>query len=371
MTFIHQRTDWPHFRWDDSALTSALAEVRHKQGLLLGRMRALGFDAQAEATLTSLTSEIVSSSAIEGEVLDTTEVRSSIAQRLGLDEPGLTPTTRAVDGVVEMMLDATRNSEEALTADRLFGWHSSLFPAGRSGMRKITVAAWRTAASGPMQVISGPIGRERVHFEAPPAEQIEHEMFRFLGWFNAAPEVDPVMKAAIAHFWFVTIHPFEDGNGRIARGIADMCLARADASSERFYSMSAQIQAERRTYYSQLESAQRGGLDITAWLRWFLDCLDRALVASEKSLTAVLRKASLWSLIDTDSVNARQRLVINRLLGDASGDFKGKLTTSKYAKLAKTSTDSALRDIRELIDRGILERNPGAGRSTSYRLRDE
>ncbi|HZJ10571.1 MAG TPA: Fic family protein, partial [Trueperaceae bacterium] len=337
--FIHQRADWPEFRWDDSALTGLLAEVRHRQGLLLGRMRGLGFESKSEATLTAMTNEIVASSAIEGESLDVLAVRSSIAQRLGLDGPGLPAASRGVDGVVELMVDATRNFTAPLTADRVFGWHSALFPSGRSGMRKITVGAWRTPEVGPMQVISGPIGRERVHYAAPAAELLEEEMSRFLQWFNSTPTVDPVLNTAIAHFWFVTIHPFEDGNGRIARAIADMGLARADGSSERFYSMSKQILAERKGYYLQLESAQRGSLDITAWLRWFLDCLYRALLAAEKELAAVLNKAELWRLINVAPVNERQRLVINRLLGD----FKAHLTTSNYAKLAKTSTDTALR----------------------------
>lgn len=262
------------------------------------------------------------------------------------------------------MLDATQNFSTALTFERLFGWHASLFPSGRSGMRRIVVGRWRTAAVGPMQVVSGPVGRERVHFEAPAADRLEREMNDFLEWFNAEPDLDPVLKAALAHFWFLTIHPFEDGNGRIARTIAAMALSRSDGSSERFYSMSKQIQSERREYYIQLESAQRGSLDITAWLRWFLDCLDRALLDAEGALAAVLKKAVLWKHINQVPINDRQRLVLGRLM---SG-FEGHLTTSKYAKLAKTSTDSALRDIRELVDRGILERNPGRGRSTSYRL---
>lgn len=364
MAFIHQLPDWPRFRWDDSALTTRLATVRHEQGWLLGRMQSLGFEVTSEATLSSITSEVVASSAIEGEVLDRGEVRSSIASRLGLDAGGLPKPSREVDGVVAMTLDATQRFSEPLTRERLFGWHASLFRSGRSGLRQIAIGAWRTPEVGPMQVVSGPIGRERVHFEAPEAGLLEAEMERFLAWFNSRPTTDPVLHAAIAHLWFVTIHPFEDGNGRIARAVADMGLARADRSAKRFYSMSAQIQVERGDYYRQLESTQRGSLDITAWLSWFLGCLERALVGAHAQFAAVLKRAALWDRLAGTGINDRQRLVIERLLGD----FQGHLTTSKYAKLAKTSTDTALRDIRELLDLGILAQNPGGGRSTSYRL---
>ena len=366
MTFIHERPEWPTFLWDADALSSALAAVRHKQGLLLGRMDALGFDLRAEASLTVLTSDVVKSSAIEGESLNPDEVRSSLARRLGLDVAGLPKAGRDVECVVEMMLDATQRFQEPLSDERLFGWHASLFPTGRSGMRSIAVGAWRPKEAGVMQVVSGPIGREKVHYEAPGAELLTDEMSEFLKWFNAQPSVDPVLKAAIAHFWFVTIHPFEDGNGRIARAIADMALARADGTKERFYSMSSQIEAERKEYYLRLESAQRGGLDITLWLEWFLGCLDRAIDGAQETLSAVLRKAKVWQQINLDPVNERQRSIINKMLNG----FKGHLTTSKYAKLAKCSTDTALRDIRELVERGILIQNPGGGRSTSYRLAD-
>lgn len=366
MKYIHDRPEWPEFTWDGDALASLLAAVRHKQGRLLGRMEGLGFDLRAEASLTVLTSDVVKSSAIEGEMLNPDEVRSSIARRLGLDAAGLPKAGRDVEGVVEMMLDATRNYDKPLTKKRLFDWHASLFPTGRSGMRKITVGAWRRKEDGPMQVVSGPYGRERVHFEAPEADRLNDETASFLKWFNAPASVDPVLKAALAHFWFVTIHPFEDGNGRIARAIADMALARADATKDRFYSMSSQIEAERKDYYLALERAQRGELDITAWLGWFLGCLGRALDGAEAALGAVLNKAKLWQRINRRPVNERQRLVINRLLNG----FQGFLTTSKYAKLAKCSTDTALRDIQELLERGILEQNPGGGRSTSYRLAD-
>lgn len=365
MTFIHETPEWPNLTWDAEALGQLLAAVRHRQGRLLGRMEALGFDLRAEATLVTLTSDVVKTSAIEGENLNPEEVRSSIARRLGMDVGGYVPVGRDVEGIVEMMLDATQHFEQPLTIERLFGWHAALFPTGRSGLHRITVGAWRPMEAGPMQVVSGPIGRERVHFEAPKAERLEAEMTRFLIWFNSqAAGTDPVVKAALAHFWFVTIHPFEDGNGRIARAIADLGLARADGTKNRFYSMSSQIEAERRNYYDQLESQQRGTVDITAWLTWFLECLDRAIERAEESLSAVMFKAKLWGFINRQPVNERQRTVINRLLND----FEGHLTTSKYTKLAKCSADTALRDIRELLDRGILVQNAGGGRSTSYRL---
>jgi len=364
MPYIHERPDWPNFTWDAQALAKPLAEARHRQGRLLGRMEALGFDLQTEATLRTLTADVVKSSAIEGENLNADEVRSSIARRLGIDVGGYIPVGRDVDGIVEMMLDATQNYQLPLTTDRLFGWHAALFPTGRSGMHRITVGAWRPLEAGPMQVVSGPYGREHVHFEAPSAERLDNEMRRFLDWFNHDQALDPVLKAGLAHLWFVTIHPFEDGNGRIARAIADMALARADQTKNRFYSMSSQIEAERRDYYEQLETQQRGTLDVTAWLAWFLACLDRALARADDTLTAVNTKAKLWEFINRQPVNERQRAIINRLIDG----FQGNLTTSKYAKIAKTSSDTALRDIRELVARGTLVQNPGGGRSTSYRL---
>lgn len=365
-TYIHERTGWPEFTWDSEELSGALAAVRHKQGRLLGKMEALGFDLRAEASLVVLTSDVVKSSAIEGEVLNPDEVRSSIARRLGLDAAGLPKAGREVEGIVEMMVDATGHFDLPLTKARLFDWHAALFPTGRNGMGRITVGAWRTKESGPMQVVSGPVGREKVHFEAPEAHRLEAEMARFMKWFNAPAAVDPVFKAGIAHFWFVTIHPFEDGNGRIARAIAEMALARADAIKERFYSMSTQIDAERKDYYLSLESAQRADVDITRWLAWFLACLDRAIAGADEALAGVLYKAKLWQRINRLPVNDRQRLVINRMLNG----FKGSLSTSKYAKLAKCSTDTALRDIRDMLERGILVQNASGGRSTSYRLTD-
>lgn len=366
MAYIHERADWPDFTWDSQALSGPLAAVRHKQGKHLGKMETLGFDLRTEASLVALTNEVVKSSAIEGEHLNPEEVRSSIARKLGLDSGGLPVPGRDVDGVVEMMLDATREYDKPLTDERLFGWHAALFPTGRSGMHRITVGDWRKDQHGPMQVVSGPIGKEKVHFQAPKAQRLAEEMARFLDWFESALAIDPVLKSGIAHFWFVTIHPFDDGNGRIARAVAEMALSRADQTKERFYSMSSGIEAQRKEYYLQLESAQGSNLDITAWLAWFLDCLDHTIDDADKSLGSVLEKAKLWQKINPRPVNERQRGVINRMFDN----FKGHLTTSKYAKLAKCSNDTALRDIRELLDRGIIVKNPGGGRSTSYRLAD-
>jgi Fic family protein len=361
--YIHEKAGWPNFTWDREALADARAAVQRKHGRLLGKMEALGFDLRSEASLLTLTSDVVKSSAIEGEKLDPAEVRSSIARKLGLDVGGLPKARRNVEGVVEMMLDATRGHADPLTKERLFGWHASLFakPARRT---RSTIGAWRTGASGPMRVVSGAIGREKVHFVAPDAARVESEMVAFLAWFNAPAALDPGLEAGIAHFWFVTIHPFADGNGRIARAIADMALARADGSKERFFSMSSEIEAERKDYYRELEAAQRGSLDLTRWLTWFLGCLERAIDAAGQSLASVLDKARFWQWINARPVNERQRLVINQMLNG----FEGFLSTSKYAKLAHCSTDTALRDIGELVERGILLRNPGAGRSTSYRL---
>ena len=364
MEFVHESPDWPNFRRNNADLAEVLAAVRHRQGRHLGKIEGMGFELREKASVATLTEEVVSSSAIEDEHFDPEAVRSSIARRLGLDVAGLPVPGREVEGVVEMMLDATRNFEAVLTAQRLFDWHAGLFPSGRSGIRRITVGAWRTPEADPMRVISGPMGRERVHFIAPSADRLEDEMEPFLQWFNSPPESDPVLKAAIAHFWFVTIHPFEDGNGRIARAIGDMALARADETHDRFYSMSSAIMEERSEYYNQLESAQRGDLDITDWLVWFLGCLDRTIENADGKTTAVLNKARFWERVNQNPINARQRGVLNRMLDD----FKGHMTTSKYAKLARCSNDTALRDIRELMVRGVIVKNEGGGRSTSYRL---
>lgn len=365
--WIHEHQNWPDFTWDADALASKLADIRHRQGRLLGRMEGLGFELRREASLSTLTNDMVKSSAIEGQNLNPKEVRSSIARRLGIDIAGLIPASRDVEGIVEMMLDATQKFSNPLTKDRLFSWHAALFPTGRSGMHRITVAGWRTPDAGPMQVVSGPIGREKVHFEAPGADLLEKEMQAFLNWFGNSHDIDPVLKAGIAHLWFVTLHPFEDGNGRIARAIGDMTLARAEATPDRFYSVSSQIEAERKDYYDHLETQQRGTPAITGWLEWFLDCLGRAVSSAETTLDNVLFKAQLWDRINQKPVNERQRRIINRMLED---DFKGHMNTSKYARLAKCSNDTALRDIQDLKKRGIIIQNPGGGRSTSYRLPD-
>jgi Fic family protein len=363
--YIHELTDWPRFRFDAGELAKPLAVTRHRQGRLVGRMESLGFRLRAEASLQTITEEVVTSSAIEGEVLDRPQVRSSIARRLGMEVGALAPVDRDVEGVVEMMLDATENYADALTEERLFGWHAALFPTGRAGIQRITVGAWRKDQSGPMQVVSGPIGREHVHFQAPAGERLETEMRAFLAWFNGDDgAVDPVIKAGIAHFWFVTIHPFDDGNGRIARAIADQALARSENCAQRFYSMSAQIRQERGAYYDILETTQKGGLDIAPWLAWFLSCLDRAFDGAGTTLAAVLDKARFWERYAGADFNDRQRRVINRLLDG----FEGKLTTSKWANLVKTSQDTALRDIDDLVRRGVLSRDAAGGRSTRYSL---
>ena len=366
--WIHEHKNWPIFTWDAAALASKLADIRHRQGRLLGRMEGLGFELKREASLSTLTSDVVKSSAIEGESLNPEEVRSSIARRLGIDIAGLAPASRDVESVVEMMLDATQQFSKPLTKDRLFDWHAALFPTGRSGMHRITVGDWRRADAGLMQVVSGPLGHEKVHFEAPSSDRLEIEMQAFLDWFGNSHDLDPVLKAGIAHLWFVTIHPFEDGNGRIARAIGDMALARADGTPDRFYSLSTQIEAERKDYYDRLEKQQRSTPEITGWLEWFLDCLGRAISSAETTLGSVLYKAQLWDKINQKPVNERQRLIINRMLDD---DFVGHMNTSKYAKLAKCSNDTALRDIQELKVRGLFIQNPGGGRSTSYRLLEQ
>ena len=330
----------------------------------MGRMESLGFSLRAEAVLQTLTLEVLKSSEIEGEILNRDQVRSSIARRLGMDISGLAPADRHVEGVVEMMLDATQNYRRPLTEERLLGWHASLFPTGYSGMSKIAVGRWRDDSRGPMQIVSGALGRERVHFEAPAAKRLRKEMAALLKWFNEPDETDPVLRAGIAHLWLVTIHPFADGNGRIARAIADMALARSEQSVQRFYSMSAQIRTERKAYYDILEKTQKNGLDVTEWLEWFLGCLDRAFDGTEATLAGVLRKARFWDAHRSTPLNDRQREMLNKLLNG----FEGKLTSSKWAKMTKCSQDTALRDIIDLVDRGILSKDPGGGRSTSYSL---
>jgi Fic family protein len=362
--YIHKLPDWPDFRWDHKALEEPLASARHRQGRLIGRMEGLGFPLRSEAMLKTLTEDVLKSSEIEGEILDRDQVRSSIARRLGMDIGALTPADRHVEGVVEMMLDATQKYQEPLTKERLFGWHAALFPTGRSGMTRIAVGAWRDDKTGPMQVVSGPMGHERVHYEAPKAERLDADMSAFLDWFNSESTVDPVLKAGVAHLWFVTIHPFDDGNGRIARAIGDMALARSEGSAQRFYSMSAQIRQERNAYYDILEETQKGDLDITQWLSWFLACLGRAFDGAESALAEVVAKARFWERHARNAINERQRNMINRLLAG----FEGKLTSSKWAQIEKCSQDTALRDISDLLERGILQKDEGGGRSTSYSL---
>ncbi len=363
--YIHQLSEWPSFIWNLALVLPILSSVRHKQGRLKGYMEVLGFALRDETTLQTLTLDIIKSSEIEGEILNPDQVRSSIARRLGMDIAGLIKTDRHVDGVVEMMLDATQNHHKPLSKDRLFAWHSALFPTGRSGLYKIIVGKWRDNENGPMQVVSGAMGKERVHFEAPDAALLEKEMKLFLKWFNAKDSFDPVIKSAIAHFWFVTIHPFDDGNGRIARALGDMQMAKADGDSQRFYSISAQIRLERKAYYTTLEKLQRGSMDITVWLLWYLKCLDNALNATEVVLKSVLNKPKFWDKHSETPVNERQRLLINKLFDG----FEGKLNSSKWAKIAKCSADTALRDMQDLMQKKILKKETAGGRSTSYVLK--
>lgn len=363
--YIYDRLDWPAFRWDVAALAIPLAAVRHRQGILLGRMQSLGFALREEAVLETLTQDALKTSEIEGEIFSRDQVRSSLARRLGVDAGGLVPSERRVEGIVTVVLDATQRHAEPLTAERLFRWHAALFPNRDVGRQPITVGAWRDDALGPMRVVSGSLRRERIHFEAPPAARVPAEMDRFLRWFAASDtSADPVLKAAVAHIWFVTIHPFDDGNGRIARAVADMALARAEGTGRRFYSLSARLRVERNAYYETLEAMQKGDLEITARLEWFLHILDAAITDAETMLDTVLRKARFWRALEDRPVNARQHILISRLLDG----FEGKLNTSKWAQIAKCSQDTALRDIEDLIARRILVRGPAGGRSTSYLL---
>ena len=363
--YIYEHKDWPEFKWDQAKLSALLVEVRHLQGRLLGRMESIGFSLREEATLEILTQDVIKTSEIEGEKLNLEQVRSSIARRLGLDiSSAAIASPRNVEGIVEVMIDATCNYKTPLSKMRLFDWHAALFPTGRSGLQRINVGKWRTKESGPMQVVSGPIGREKVHYDAPSYDRLEKEMTDFIKWFNAKPSTDLVIKSALAHFLFVTIHPFDDGNGRIARALADMTLARSEDSAQRFYSMSSQVQRERSAYYDVLEQCQKSTLDITPWIEWFLGCLKRAIEASETTLQSVLTKARFWERYSGQSFNDRQRIILGRLIDG----FDGKLTSSKWAKITKCSQDTALRDIGNLIERGILHKDEAGGRSTSYTL---
>jgi Fic family protein len=363
--YLYNIQNWPIFKWNSEKLLPLLAYVRNRQGKLIGKMGALGFELQNEANLEILTIEILKSTEIEGEFLDREQVRSSIARRLGLDISGLVYSERNVDGIVDLMLDATKKYDKELTKERLFSWHASLFPAGQSGMYKIITGNWRDDSTGPMQVVSGALGKEKVHYQAPPANQLENEMRIFFDWFNLEQNVDPVLKAAIAHLWFVTLHPFEDGNGRISRVLSDMLLARSDEQSYRFYSMSTQIRKERNSYYDILEKTQKGSLDITNWLEWFLISLLHSIENSEKLLEKVIYKHEFWLKNSKVSINDRQRKILNMLMDD----FEGVLNTTKWAKIGKCSQDTALRDIQDLIEKGILAKSEQGGRSTNYELK--
>lgn len=363
-TYIWQTDDWPNLRYDLAALAKSLADVSRAQGVLLGRLADVGVLLRNEATLAALTADVVKTSEIEGERLDVGSVRSSIARRLGVDIGALAPIDRHIEGVVDMVLDATANCYAPVTCERMFGWHAALFPTGYSGLSRIGVGGWRDDMHGPMQVVSGPIGRQRVHFEAPPADRLEREMARLIAWLNAPAHEPGLIRAGIGHLWFVTVHPFDDGNGRIARAIGDLLLARADNSPQRFFSLSAQIQRETNAYYAILEQTQKGSLDITEWLGWFLGVLHRAIGLAQETLDAVLAKARFWQRWGSVSLNARQSKLLNRLLDG----FEGKLTSAKWAAIAKCSPDTALRDISDLLAKGLLKKSDAGGRATSYEL---
>lgn len=361
--YIYELEGWTHFTWDDEVINSVFGEVRNLQGKIIGRMSMLGFSTREEANLSTLTMDVIKSSEIEGERLDYDQVRSSIARKLGINVGGMVADNRNVEGIVEMMLDATRLYHQPLTKDRIFGWHGSLFPTGYSGMHKIDVGRYRT---GEMQIVSGAMGKEKVHYEAISASRLKKEMNQFLQWFNQETKLDPVLKAAIAHLWFIIIHPFDDGNGRIARAITDMMLARVDKSVERYYSMSSQIMLERKQYYAVLQKVQHSSGDITAWMYWFLSCMKNALLSTEGTIQKALRKNEFWKKHEATNINQRQRLMLNKLLDG----FEGKLQSSKWSKIAKCSADTALRDIKDLIEKEILRQEPGGGRNTNYELAD-
>lgn len=361
--YIYELNYWPTFEWDHEKILSLLIPLHHQQGRLLGKMESIGFNLRSEATLQTITQDVLKSSEIEGEILNPSLVRSSVARRLGLEAAATMPVDRDVEGVVEMMLDATQNYDKPLTKERLFAWHTSLFPSAYSGLSRIVVGEWR---HGPMKVVSGYFGRERIHFEAPSPDRVDPEMTNFLNWFNSETDMDLILKSAIAHLWFLTIHPFDDGNGRIGRAIIDLLLARSEKSSQRFYSFSSQIQQERMGYYAILEQSQKGDLNITSWLEWYLKCLESAISQTDVSLNSIITKAQFWENLDGISINERQKKIMNILLDDT---FFGNLTTSKWSKITKCSQDTAHRDIQDLINKGVLIKNEGGGRSTSYSLR--
>ena len=363
--YIHEKDNWTSFKWNEKLVSKKLAETRNLQGRLLGKMESLGFDLQDEAVLNTLTLEIVKSSEIEGEILDLEQVRSSVARKLGIELAGAIESERHIDGIVEMMLDATQRYDSPITKDRLFGWHSSLFPTGWSNMYKITVADWRKDTTGPMQVVSGAMGKEKIHFEAPSSERIDSEMENLINWIESENDIDTVLKSAIVHLWFITIHPFEDGNGRITRAITEMLLARSDNSVKRFYSMSSQIRLERKHYYEILEKTQKGASEITDWILWFLECLKNSFKSTSESLSKILIKAEFWKINSKTILNERQQKMLNKLLDG----FDGKLTTSKWGKICKCSQDTALRDIQDLIKKEILHKEKSGGRSTNYEIK--
>ncbi len=359
--YIYEHKNWTAFSWQDKRINAVFGEVRLMQGKIIGQMNAMGFLAKEETTLNVLALDVVKSSEIEGETLDYAQVRSSIARRLGINVAGIVPSSRHIEGVVEMMLDATQRYSLPLTEKRLFGWHAALFPTGYSGLYEIEVGEYRT---GEMQIVSGAMGKEKVLYEAVNPQRVKVEMDAFLDWFNNNNELDLVLKAAIAHFWFIIIHPFDDGNGRIGRAIIDMLLSRAEGSAERFYSMSSQILIERKGYYQILQKVQHSSGDITEWLEWFLICIKNAMIASAFTTQKILRKAEFWKLHEHTPINERQRLILNKLFDD----FEGKLQTSKWAKITKTSTDTALRDIKDLVGKGILQQTKEGGRNSNYEL---
>lgn len=363
--FFYHLKDWPQFYWDHETLLMKLADVRNMQGRLMGKMEAMGFEMREEAFWQTLTLDVLRSSEIEGELFNTEEVRSSVARRLGFEYSGMVHSGRDVDGVVDVLADATQNADQPLTKERLNNWHSALFTTGRSGIYTITVGAYRKDDKGPMQVVSGAIGNERIHYQAPGSEKVESEMELFLDWFNSSQAIDPVLKAAVAHLWFVSVHPYDDGNGRLARAIADMQLTRADGSNKRFYSMSSQIMKERRSYYKILERTQRSDLDVTDWMLWFLERMHESLSNTGNELAKVLEKSAFWEKHKMTLFNERQLLMVKRLLDD----FEGKLTSSKWAKMQKCSQDTALRDLTDLLNKSVLEKDPAGGRSTAYRLK--
>ncbi len=362
--YIYKNKDWPVFSWDNSSLLTILGKVRNLQGRLIGQMQNLGFDVQNNALLETLTLDVIKTTEIEGETLNSDQVRSSIAKRLGMDISGLVESDRNVDGIVDLMMDAIQHYDKPLSSDRLFDWHSGLFPTGRTSIFKITVGDWRKDSTGPMQVVSGALGKEIVHFQAPDSSLIHKEMDKFIDWFNSNDTLEPIIKAGLAHLWFITIHPFDDGNGRIARALTDMLLARSDGNNQRFYSLSSQIRLERKAYYDILESTQKSVLDVTEWLVWFLNCLYNALNSSDAILAKVLHKAKFLQQNSSTIFNSRQKFMINKLLDG----FEGNLSSTKWAKISKCSQDTALRDIQDLINKNILRKSQTGGRSTNYEL---